>query len=207
MPSGTPFRSLATLANAAKSAFKSIRDRIGSGIENILLNNILPDVVKGWNREELMEIAEDESDVSIYDDSIKRKMAIDAMLSGQLVDQNALNQISEQVDSSMTRIGRKILIPKGYFNFDYGIKFNITGENFDKQQQNDAMFNALNMVQQNPAITNIPLFKQYCENNGISWWRLSPKEQAQIARQAQPAQQGIGQPKTDNLMAQVNSNV
>lgn len=207
MPSGTPFRSLATLANAAKSAFKSIRDRIGSGIEDILLNNILPDVVKGWNREELMEISEDESDVSIYDDSIKRKMAIDAMLSGQLVDQNAINQISEQVDSSMPKIGRKILIPKGYFNFDYGIKFNITGENFDKQQQNDAMFNALQMIQANPAITNIPLFKQYCENNGISWWRLSPKEQAQIAQQTQPAQQGIGQPKTDNLMAQVNSNV
>jgi hypothetical protein len=49
LPSGTPFRSLATLANAAKSAFKSIRDRIGSELETILMDNVLPSVVKGWN--------------------------------------------------------------------------------------------------------------------------------------------------------------
>ena len=65
------------------------------------------------------------------------------------------------------------------------------------------MFNALTMTSQNPALTNIPLFRQYCENNGISWWRLSPKEQAQIMQQAQG--QMPQPPKQDNLMAQVNS--
>lgn len=207
LPSGTPFRSLATLANAAKSAFKSTRDRIGSGIEEILLDKILPEIIKDWNKAELMEISEDENDVTIYDDAIKNNMAIEAMLSGQLVDQPMLDQIGEQVDSMMPKIGRKIQLPKGFFNFDYGIRFNITGENYDKQQQNDAMFNALQMVQMNPAITNIPLFKQYCENNGISYWRLSPKQQAQIMQQAQQSQgqPGIGQPQTDNLSSMVNS--
>lgn len=203
LPSGTPFRSLATLANAAKSAFKSIRDRIGSGIEDILLNVILPEVIKSWNKEDLMEISEEESDTTIYDDAVKRKMAIEKMLNGEIVDQTSLDTISEQVDSMLPKIGRKVEIPKKFFNFDYGIRFNITGENYDKQQQNDAMFNALQMVQSNPAITNIPLFRQYCENNGISWWRLSPKEQAQIMAQAQG--QMPQQPKQDALMSQVNS--
>jgi len=205
LPSGTPFRSLATLANAAKSAFKSTRDRIGSGIEDILINNILPDVIKTWNKEELMEITEDEADVAIYDDAVKRQIAIDKMLNGELVDQASLEAIGQEVDSQLPKIGRKVLIPKGFFNFKYGIRFNITGENYDKQQQNDAYFNALQMVQANPAITTIPLFRQYCENNGIPYWKLTPKQQQQIVQSGQAAEQGIGEPKTDNLSAQVNS--
>jgi len=204
LPSGTPFRSLATLANAAKSAFKSIRDRIGNELEEILMDNILPSVVKGWNKEELLEITEDDGDIDIYDKAVKSKMAIEAMLTGNLVDQIMLDQIGEEADSQLPKIGRKIELPKGFFNFKYGVKFNITGESYDKQQQNDAMFNALQMVQANPAINNIPLFKQYCENNGISWWKLTPKEQAQVAQQAgagQPPQQ----PQGDKLMSMVDS--
>ena len=204
LPSGTPFRSLATLANAAKSAFKSIRDRIGSGIEDILLDNILPEIVKGWNKEELLDISEDDGDVEIYDEAVKRKMAIDTMLSGRLVDDAVMDQIGIEVDTQLPKIGRKIEIPKGFFNFKYGIRFNITGESFDKQQQNDAYFNALQMVQGNPAITNIPLFKQYCENNGISWWKLTPKQQAELV-QGQQAGQMPRQPRQDALMSQVNS--
>jgi hypothetical protein len=209
LPSGTPFRSLATLANAAKSAFKSIRDRIGAPIEEILLNVILPREVKKWNREELLEIAEDESDIQIYDDAVKNYMAIESMLAGTLVTEDVMAQLSEKVDATLGRIGRKIELPKNFFNFDYGLRFNITGESFDKAQQNDAMFNAIQMTAQNPALVNIPLFKQYCENNGISWWRLTPKQQEQIMQGAQqpqaPQGQGIAAPQQDKLSAMVNS--
>jgi hypothetical protein len=115
-----------------------------------------------------------------------------------------MDQIGIEVDTQLPKIGRKIEIPKGFFNFKYGIRFNITGESFDKQQQNDAYFNALQMVQGNPAITNIPLFKQYCENNGISWWKLTPKQQAELV-QGQQAGQMPRQPRQDALMSQVNS--
>ena len=54
-PSGVPFRSLAVVANAAKSAFKSTRDRIAAGIEDILRDEILPAEIKNWNKEELVE--------------------------------------------------------------------------------------------------------------------------------------------------------
>ena len=64
------------------------------------------------------------------------------------------------------------------------------------------MFNALQMIQYNPAINNIPLFKQYCENNGISWWKLTAEEVAQVAQQAGAVPQ---QPKEDKLMSMVDT--
>ena len=202
LPSGTPFRSLATLANAAKSAFKSIRDRIGSELETILMDNVLPSVVKGWNKEELIEITEDDGDLKAYDEAVAKKMKIESILSGNLLTPELDTQINQMVEKELPKIGRKIQLPKDFFNFKYGIRFNITGESYDKQQQNDAMFNALQMIQYNPAINNIPLFKQYCENNGISWWKLTSEEVAQVAQQAGAVQQ---QPKEDKLMSMVDT--
>jgi hypothetical protein len=73
LPSGTPFRSLATLTNAARTAFKMIRENIGERIAYIMKEIILPDVVKGWNRESILEITQDDGDISIYDEAVKRK--------------------------------------------------------------------------------------------------------------------------------------
>jgi len=193
LPSGTPFRSLATLANAAKSAFKSTRDRIASGLESILRDEILPDVVRNWQKGELVNIAEHEDDIKFYDDTLIAKRKIEALARGnrqfRAVTPEEIEAVAQGVEVEVEQVGRTAEIPKNYFNFDYGVRFMATAEGYDKQQQNDAMFNAISLALQNPAIVNIPLFKQYVENNGIEWWRLTPKEVQQIAQNTQRVQQ------------------
>jgi hypothetical protein len=198
MPSSTPFRGMAVLSNAAKSAFKNIRDDVGTTIVDILIEQILPDIVKDWNKGELIEITEDEEDIKLYDEAVARKMKIELiqanMNAGMVTDPMQLQAVDQMVAEQMPTIGRKIKIEKGFFNFKYGIKINPTGEVYDKSQQNDVYFNVLSMIQANPAIQENSYFRQYVESNGLTPIRMRPQElQQQMTQmqqsQAQPAQQ------------------
>jgi hypothetical protein len=207
MPSNTPFRSIAVFSNAAKSAFTIYRQSIGEKVGWILKDEILPAIIRKWNgKEDLIAIAEDDSDVEMYDKALKTKMAIEAMLSGTIVDQQFLDNLDTTIADGIKKVGRNLEVPKDFFNFDYGIKFNVTGESYDKAQQNDAYFNAITMINQNPAILDTPLMRQYLENNGIPYWKLSPKQQQQLQQAAQAGTQPMGQPKQDKLMASVDTN-
>jgi hypothetical protein len=216
MPSGTPFRSIAVLANAAKSSFRYIKERVGETIGYILKEKVLPKLIRKWNKGELLEIAEDEQDIKIYDQILADKMKLQYLLEANQRNyvvpnlEEVFSQIEEKARVDADLRGRKIEIPKGFFNFDYGIKFNITGEAVDKAQQNDAMYNALMMFMANPAIINIPLFKQYLENNNITWWRLTQKQledYLSMAQKAPPSKPDVIGPKKekDQLLAQVDT--
>lgn len=207
-PSGTPFRSLATIANAAKSAFKSTRDRVAAKLEEILQEEILPDLVKDWNKEELANIAENADDIKFYDETLLAKRELETLAKanreGRVIDPQELIQTAQNVNLEVETNGRNVKIPKNYFNFDFGLRFIATAEGYDKAQQNDAMFNAISLVLQNPAIVNIPLFKQYVENNGIEWWRLTKREMEQLMSGMQQGVEKV-EPKQDKLMSMVNS--
>lgn len=210
LPSGTPFRSLATYTNAARSAFKLIRENIGEPISYILQEKLLPEIIKGWNRKDFIEIIEDDADIEVFDKAIKDKFKKDLLLSGIVYTADMKPMIDEMVAMKMEKEGRKLTVIKGFFNFEWGIRFNITGENYDKAQQNSAYEAALQYVMGNPAIVGIPLFKQYLENNGIPYWKLKPEEVEQLQQQGQQAQQGgvtqaTAEPKGDKLMNMVDS--
>lgn len=175
-PAGMPFRGLALLSETAINAFDFIRQSVGERIKDILLDEILPDIVNTWNRGELLEIAGEEEDVQIYDNSLKRSMEIQALLNGTAITPEIRDQISQMVDDALPKMGRTVKIPKGYFDFEYKIRINPTGESFDLGKQNDAYNNAITWVLQNPAVLDIPLFRQYLENNGIEWERLKAKQ-------------------------------
>lgn len=205
LPSGTPFRSLATLTNAARTAFKMIRENIGERIGYILKEQILPDIIKTWNKGEIMELLEDDGDLDIYYKALKNRKIKDKILNGGLVDEQFLAGMNALIDEEIRDNGMKVEIPKGFFNFKWNIKFNITGEAYDKAQQNSAYENALLMASQNPALVNTPLFKQYLENNGIPYWKLKPEEMEalqQVGGQVQP--QGM-EVKKDKLMSIVDT--
>jgi hypothetical protein len=207
LPSGTPFRSMATLGNAAKSAFKPYRENIGEKIGYLLKEHIFPEVVKEWKLEDLFDIGSDENDVKIYDELLKKRekrdFFIQNLLNGEVKTQSEVDAIGKLVENDSNR-DRKIKIPKGCFDFEFGIRTNITGEEVDKTQKNDAAYNALVMSSQNPAIVNTPLFKQYLEDNGINYWKLTPEQVDQLSMGAQMgAQPQMQQP--DQLTKQVNS--
>lgn len=206
LPSGTPFRSLAVMTNAAKSAFKPYRENIGEKIGYLLKEDIFPAIVKEWNKGELFDITGDEQDVRVFDELLKARAKrddfINNLLNGIVKTPEDLQLLDQQIEND-TKRNRSLEIPKGYFNFDFGIKTNITGEEVDKAQKNDAYFNALTMSSQNPGLINTPLFKQYLEDNGIQYWKLTPEQLQQVTQnavQGQPMVKG----KTDALMAQVN---
>ena len=207
LPSGTPFRSLATYTNSARSAFKMTRESIGESISYILKEKILPSVVKGWNRGELIKIMEDDGDVEVYDESVKRVLERKYLLEGIVITPELQDAIRFLVEKDLKE--RKVNVPKGFFNFEWGIDFNVTGESVDKAQQNSAYEASIQYVLQNPAILNIPLFRQYLENNGISYWKLKAEEQQALEQGSQ--QIGGGQvtsvePKGDKLMNMIDTN-
>jgi len=206
-PSGTPFRSLAVTANSAKSSFRYIKERVGETIGYILKEEILPTEIKKWNKGGILEILDDLADVEMYDKWLKDIMLLDQLKAGARYTPELEAAIQNEIDNNVRYVGRKLKLNENMFKFDYKIKFNITGESVDKAQQNDAYFNAITMYSQNPALVDIPLFRQYLENNGISWWKLTPKQKQDIVNTAQQmtGTQPIAKPQQDQMMASVDT--
>ena len=208
-PSGTPFRSLAVSSNNAKSSFRFIRERVGETLGYLIKEKVLPDVMKGWSKEELFDIAEVQEDVLIFNEFYALFLSQDFRRqkteAGLLVEQGELAKFVQDNLDKLDREGRKVLIPKKFFNFDFGIKFNITGENVDKAQRNGAYESILTWIQTNPAIQLNPYFRQYVEDNGITPIRMRPSElqQPQTPQGGQPKPIGDG---ADKLMSAVDSN-
>lgn len=212
LPSGTPFRSVAIMTNAAKSAFTIMREDIGESTGYLLKEVIFPDVVKEWNKGELFEIGRDEADIQYFTKEVRKLMKwnifVENLLNGKamtLEDMNGLDVgINEQLATSLP----KIEIPENFFNFKFHIRTRITSESVDKAQRNDALNTVLSWVQANPAIVDIPYFRQYCEENGINYWRLTMEQKEQLQMQQQQGQPGqppepIGQ--TDKLSGIVDT--
>ena len=179
-PSSATFRGLAVVNSAAENAFTIYRQNLGEQVSDVLMQWIFPDVIKGWNKGMIVEIAQDDVDVEMYDKAVKNWMAKEKMLNGEQLSTEILDNIEEQVTGELKTKGRKVEVPKDWFNFKFGFKLMPTSETGDKLQINDAMFNALQMTGANPTLTDIPLFRQYLENNGISYWKLTSKQKEQL---------------------------
>jgi len=195
-PSGTTFRGLAVMNAAAENAFTIYRQNLGEHISEILMKRIFPEVIKGWNRKDFVEIKQDDVDVEAYDKAAVNYMAKEMMLNGEVVTEETMLKLADEFQSQVQKIGRKVEVGKGFFDFKFGFKLQPTSETGDKMATNDAMYNALQMTGANPALTDIPLFRQYCENNGISYWKLKPSQKQELMQAAQ------GQPQPGTLPEQ-----
>lgn len=214
MPSGTAFRSIATISNAAKSAFKNIRDDVGTRLSAILLQDIFPALIEEYKSKDFIEIARDDNDIKLYDSTLARKIKkeyyLEKIKRGEEADTIELQKKVQDAIRDAQIYGRKIEIKKGFFDFKYGIYINVTGETIDKNQQNDAMYNALQLISANPTIIKIPLFRQYVENNGVNWQELEPEEEEQVIQAIQskaiPQREASPINQTgDKLLSMVNS--
>lgn len=187
-PSGVPFRSLAVSTRAALSTFKYIKTAIGEKMGYILQEDILPSEIKNFNKEDLIEIAEDENDVRLYDETYietaVRAFTKDRMKKGMIVFEEDVEQIKQLARQAVERNRRVQEIGKKFFNFEYGIVMNPTGESVDKNVKNAAIDGALEMMMAAPAVVNTPLFKQKLANNGIPPFRLTIEEQAELSQSA-----------------------
>ena len=203
-PSNTTFRGIAVVNAGAVTAFKNYRQDVFEKIANILITYIFPEEVKNWNREKLIEMAEDDADVETYDKAVVEYMKKEAMLSGTLITPEVEQEIITKSQEALGKIGRKITLADKFFNFKWGFKMMPTDESVDKSAKNDAYFNALQMIGANPTLSDIPLFKQYLEDNGISPQKITPaqKQELQQASQGMSAMPEPRQP--DKLLTQAS---
>lgn len=209
LPSHTPFRSVAALTNAAVSAFKNTRDRMGLTVSQILLDHIFPSLVQNWNKGEIIEISGNEEDIRNYDRLIinvrtnnwlKGKLA-----QGETPSPEETEEYKTKMQEDFDTNGRKLQIEKNFFNFKYGLKMNPTGENYSQEQMNDAYFNAMQMKGTNPMVAQDPMFRQYLERNGITPFRYTQAEMAQMA-QGQTAFQPTKSGGKDSLSSMIQGN-
>jgi hypothetical protein len=212
MPASIPFRGMATMANAAKSAFQYIRETIGETVSNLLTEEILPSIVKGWNRGGIIDMIDDMEDIKLFDEAIIKSKQMEVLKknleNGIVTTTEQLDLIAQEVSKMIEKQGRKIEIPKGFFNFDYGISLDVVGEAIDKNQQNDVYAQIIPLILQNPAIKNDPYFRQWVENNGISPTTMTVEElnkQVEQMKQSATGQQAPQPASTDQLLKQVNS--
>ena len=183
-PANTTFRGIAVVNAGAVSAFKNDRQNIFEKIADILMIHIFPNVVKGWNKGELIEMTEDDGDVEQYDKAINNQRKIDSLLSGKVITPELEQAILSDTEQNIKSVGRRISVPENFFNFKWGFKIVPTDDSVDKNAKNDTYYNALQLISANPALNNIPAFKQYLEDNGISWWKLTPTQMAELQQQA-----------------------
>lgn len=201
-PSGTTFRGMAVTNAAAENAFTIFRQNLGEKISYILMTYIFPDVIRKWNKESIVEIAQDDEDVELYYDILANREVKEKMLRGETIDVNSLEEAKNLIAENTKKIKRNLEVGKNFFDFKFGFRLMPTTETGDKAVMNDAMFNALQMIGANPALLDTPLFRQYLENNGIPYWKLTPKQKEALEQAAQPQGGKLPeQKKPDALLA------
>lgn len=201
-PSNTTFRGIAVVNAGAVTAFKNYRQDFFEKIAEFLLSDVFPSLVKKWNRDNMIEMSEDDEDVDAYDKAVLNYLKKEAILNGTLVTPEVEQEMIKSIEEGYSKGGRQIELSKDFFNFKWGFKMMATDESVDKSAQNDAYFNALQMTGANPTLTEIPLFKQYLENNGISPQKMTPKQREQLQQAAQGTNQMPEPKQPDALLAQ-----
>lgn len=202
-PSNTTFRGIVVVNAGAVTAFKNYRQDLFEKIANFLLEDVFPSLVKKWSREKMIEMAEDDEDVEAYDKAVVEYAKRQALLNGNLITPELEAEITGNVQENIKKIGRRIELEDDFFNFKWGFKMMATDETVDKSAQNDAYFNALQMIGANPTLGDIPLFKQYLENNGISPQKMSPSQKQELQQVAQSGANQMPEPRQpDKLLTQ-----
>jgi len=201
-PSNTTFRGIAVVNAGAVTAFKNYRQDLFEKIADFLLKEVFPTLVTKWNRDKMIEMSEDDEDVEAYDKAVVEYIKRQSLLEGNLITPELEAEITGNVQENIKKVGRRIEIDKDFFNFKWGFKMMATDESVDKSAQNDAYFNALQMIGANPTLADIPLFKQYLENNGISPQKMSPTQKEELQQASQGANQMPEPRQPDKLLTQ-----
>lgn len=201
-PSNTTFRGIAVVNAGAVTAFKNFRQDFFEKVAQFLLTEVFPTLVKKWSKEKTIEMSEDDEDIESYDKAVIEDAKRQALLNGNLVTPELEQQITLDVQENMRKIGRRVEPSENFFNFKWGFKMVATDESVDKSAQNDAYFNGIQMtLSSQGAVNDIPLFKQYLENNGISPQKMTASQKQELQQVAQGGQ--MPEPKQpDKLLTQ-----
>jgi len=139
---------------------------------------MMPDVVKGFNKEDIYNIMEDDIDIRLYDqmkveDGLKKFGKQKVKEGRTVIFTDEIEAETKRIQTALERGGRQ---EKVDIDFEWGIKMDVTGESVDKNAKNAAVDAVIEVMTVNPAAINTPIMQQKMEDNGISPFRLTTEE-------------------------------
>lgn len=205
---GTPFAALALQAQQSGSIFNKRRDQDGYNIRDILLEMVLPDLVKKINKEHELTAAYSPVELEIIDqdikNTVKNKKFKEKVLEGELVTEEFKQQLDLDIDSLITKHGksRKVRIPKGYITMDKirkKITWEITDEQTDQQRRLNAITTVLPLLQPNDP-QRLQLIDELMQIQGVSPSSFPQQGQPQPQQQSQPQGLASGESATQQTI-------
>lgn len=203
-PETKTFRGLVALNRFATTAFKKKRSRLGIPMADTLINRVLPSLQKQWKKaEDFIRIAGFDVDIqmleaTIIKDNIKEFIIDHWKKTKKNPTEEQKAAFTENLIQTWQREG--ISIPaKPLFEMRWGIRIDPVNEYDNKEEKNliyDSIFNRLG---QNPGYLNIPGFRQWCMNNGVQPFHLTPSQTEQFLATQQASPEPVV--KEDKLMA------
>ena len=179
-------------SRGAVSTFDYIKTHIGEKMGYVLQEHLMPALIVGFNREDAVEISEDQRDIVAFDEAMAekaiKKHKRKAAREGRVVFEEDLISIRESTMKDVQKNRRMEKHGKGFFNFEYGIFMNPTGESMDKAAKNASLDSVLETMAATPALVDTAPFKEKLALNGIPPFKLTPMQQAGIqeSRGAKP---------------------
>lgn len=172
---------------AASSTFEHIREYVAMQVSDILIQSVMPEIVKDWNKGGKIEL-NDPEDFQAYDESVANYEAVQAWQEGKI---STMEEYEAYKALSLEAIGKKkreIEVPKGYFNFKIGIDVDPTDESTDSVSDFNNEQQLIVQSSQDPTIVDNPLFQKAARRMGVSLHDLQEygkKKQKQAEKQMQ----------------------
>lgn len=197
LPSGTPFSLGALINRNAQKHFDQVREKLGMFWEEILQDWVLPEILKDINKKHILEITNKDEAMEINKILIKNKVW-DAttqyvLAQGNSPTQEEVTEIEAMLGRYFQEQGTFLDIPKDYYKgAEKDIQIIIVNEKANKEVETQELMTALQIVTQNPALAQSPLFKKILDWIGVSEMDLRgfappPQQIQQIMQGAQEA--------------------
>lgn len=199
------------------SVMENVKEELGIFIVELFTDWIMPFLIKQLNTEHILahdfslsELQEIDKNFSMH---TANEMAIEQMLSGQIVTAEQYAEFVQQADQMIkqTKTKRFLQLPKNYYQkLKAKITINITGEQQNKAAVLDALSEIMSIYSQNPSISNDPvlteLFMRIVEisGSGISPLSLISAFQEKAKMQAEAAKNNPGGNTNDKVSESIN---
>jgi hypothetical protein len=173
LPSGTPFSLGALIERNAQKHFDQVREKLGMFWEEILQDWVLPEIMKDINKKHILEITTKEEAMEINRILIKNKVW-DAtkeyiIANGRSPLEQDIQQIESVLSDYYEQKGTFLDIPSNFYkDIERDVKIIIVNEKANKQVITQELMTAIQMLSQNPAMAQNPLFKRVLDWAGIT---------------------------------------
>ena len=203
LPSNTPLGSVAIQSAQASSFFDYRREEAGIYWSNVLMEWVLPYLIKKINKDHILasdfsieELKIIDKSFSIYEANNRVK---EAVLSGKIIGEGQYDEAVQAFTDFIAQDGKRryLDVPKGYFkDYEDNVTIDITGETRNKQAMLQSLDNILAKIQANPAILTDPnasqLLSEMLELSGINFMpqpvpQVVPEAPKSSPRSAKPS--------------------